>query len=852
MRAAFDGHSGYEVDCEGDSFFVAFSGAEDAVAAAAAAQLALSETDWPAGELRVRMGLHTGEPLAVPPNYVGLDVHRAARIMAAAHGGQVLLSQVTRDLLADRVELLDLGEHRLKDLSLPQRLFQLCVERGLREFPPIRTLENRPMNLPVQRTALVGRRKELADLQDLLRDPSVGIVTVTGPGGVGKTRLTLQVGAELIDSFPHGVFFVSLAPLRDPELVLPTIAQTLGLVENAARPTAEQLNAFLDGKRLLLLLDNFEHLVEAAPVVAGACGAGSGTKLLISSRSALQLSGEHTFPLTPLALPDVAETDVAEIAGSEAIALFVERAVAAKPSFALSESNAAAVADLCTRLDGLPLAIELAAARIRVLPPQTILARLNERFGLLTGGSRDAPDRQQTLRAALDWSYDLLSAAERQLFARLSVFAAGCRIADAEAVCGLGAENDLGTLDGIIALAEKSLLRQRDDLDGEPRFWMLESVRAYAAERLAHAPDRDALLDAFVDRFAAFAREAQPHWRDSDLGNRVGVFESELANIRAAVAAAEERDRVAVALELACDLAWLWEARSSREYEEVLQRLRASTPSSEVDLHAYAHAMQLIRVRGRRHIEEAEFHEVIAACLASGRRDVAELVRVMLAYQLMQEGSIEEASVQLAEAEAMAAETGDEGVESWTVGLRAEIHRRQGNIEAARDLLRTHLGRPYYRSNTNHFIVCLTDLAELELSTGNSEAALPLVERALTLARQTNDRLTLPGVLAVRAQVAVLLDDHEQAGLCVEEATRLEQELVAPGSSSPNLEQLRLSRAAIAAAEGDHELASAEGKIALDYFQEHGLTIHPATQLIVDRYLSSSMRREGFEPSTLG
>src|SRR5581483_3680955 len=345
LRASFERHAGYEVDTEGDSFFVTFSSAGDAVAAALAAQRGLSATDWPGGHaVSVRIGIHTGHPLGVPSNYVGMDVHRAARIMAAAHGGQVLVSKTTRELLDEPFPVRDLGEHRLKDLSLPQRLFQIDVGIGADDFPPIRTLENRPTNLPAQRTSLVGRRQELAQLHALLVRADAPVVTVTGPGGTGKTRLALQAAAEAVDEFPNGVFFVSLAPLRSAELVVPTVAQTLGLREDPGGSIAETLRAFLTDKRILLLVDNFEHVTGAAEALAAACAPASEMKLLVTSRTPLHLSGEHTFPLAPLALPE--SPALADLARAEAVTLFVERALAARPDFELTETNAAAVADL--------------------------------------------------------------------------------------------------------------------------------------------------------------------------------------------------------------------------------------------------------------------------------------------------------------------------------------------------------------------------------------------------------------------------------------------------------------------------------------------------------------------------
>jgi class 3 adenylate cyclase len=332
LRRSFAAHGGYEVDTEGDAFFVSFATANDAVAAASKAQQALAAHDWPAdSEVRVRVGIHTGEPRLVEGRYVGLDVHRAARVMASGHGGQVLLSQATRDLLDDRFSLRDLGEHRLKDLSQPQRLYQLQIVGLPQEFPALKTLQNRPTNLPVQPTALIGREREVEDVALLLRRDDVHLLTLTGPGGTGKTRLALQVAAEMIEDFPRGVFFVSLALIRDPALVVPTIAQTLGIREQGGEPLLETLKEHLRDKQLLLVLDNFEQITAGAALLASLLRSAEQVKVLITSRTPLHLSGERTYDLPPLSLPDLGRLPSLEaLAQYGAVALFVERAEATK------------------------------------------------------------------------------------------------------------------------------------------------------------------------------------------------------------------------------------------------------------------------------------------------------------------------------------------------------------------------------------------------------------------------------------------------------------------------------------------------------------------------------------------
>lgn len=398
VRAAVEGHGGVEVDTAGDGFFVAFPTAGVAVAAAAEAQRALA-----VGPVRVRMGLHSGAPIVTAEGYAGTDVHRGARIVAAAHGGQILLSSAAAELAADElppgVSLHDLGEHRLRDLSRPQHLFQLVATGLPSDFPPLRTLGNRPTNLPSQPTPLVGREPELAAIIEQLRE-GARLVTLTGPGGVGKTRLALQAAVDALDDFRDGCFLVALEPVTDAALVPAAIAQTLGVREREGVALEDALREFVRARQLLLVADNFEHVLEAASLLGSLLAASKGLCCLVTSRSRLRLVAEHEFPVPPLSLPRADDV----FSRSEAVALFAERARAARPDFELTRENAPTVGEICVHLDGLPLAIELAAARIRLLSPQALLVRLEQRLPILTGGARDLPERQRTLRAAIEWT----------------------------------------------------------------------------------------------------------------------------------------------------------------------------------------------------------------------------------------------------------------------------------------------------------------------------------------------------------------------------------------------------------------------------------------------------------------
>jgi predicted ATPase/class 3 adenylate cyclase len=499
----------------GDAVHSAFASPRDAVGAALAAQLGLREVSWgEIGALRVRMGLHTGEVGQVGAHYFGPALYRCGRLANAAHGGQVLLSSATaelvRETLADSVGLRELGEHRLKDLRRPERIFQLVAPGLAEDFPALRTLESFPNNLPVQPTAFIGRDREVAAVRGLLRLPDTRVLTLIGPGGVGKTRISLQVAADSLREFPDGTWFVELASIISADLVVPSIAKTLRVEEATNRTVLDSLREHLHDRQLLLVLDNFEHVSAAAAQVADLLAACPRVKALVTSREAVHLRGERQFPVPPLALPDRSRTEsIDQLTRYEAIRLFIERAQAAKPDFAISERNAYAIAEICHRLDGLPLGIELAAARVNAFSAQALLARLEHRLAVLTSGPRDVPARQQTFRQAIAWSYDLLTPDEQLLFRRLAVFVGGCAPAAADAVVGEGRlDSRLDVVDTMASLVEKSLLRQ-EERAGELRFRMLETIREYALERLTATGEADRFQRAHADHYLAFAEHAE-------------------------------------------------------------------------------------------------------------------------------------------------------------------------------------------------------------------------------------------------------------------------------------------------------------------------------------------------------
>jgi predicted ATPase/class 3 adenylate cyclase/Tfp pilus assembly protein PilF len=564
LRVAVDERGGYVFKTVGDAFCCAFPTAPDALEAALEAQRTLLPEQWEQiGPLRVRMALHTGAAEERDGDYFGPPLNRVARLLSAAHGGQVLLSLPTQELVRDRLPagatLMDLGERRLKDLFRPERVFQLSAPGLPSEFPPLRTLEAYRNNLPRQPTPLVGREKEVARVRDLLRGEESRLLTLTGPGGTGKTRLALQAAADLLEEFPDGAFFASLATLGDPELFFSAVAETLGVKETAEQPLDESLKDYLGQRRLLLVLDNFEQVLGAAPAVTGLLAAAPFLKVLATSRAPLGLYGEHEFPVPPLTTPDLKRPPPLDrLTQYESVGLFVERARALKPDFSITNESAPVVAEICVRLDGLPLAIELAAARIKMVPPKALLKRLGSRLKLLTGGARDLPERQRTLRATIEWSHALLDEGERMLFARLAVFSGGRTLEAIEAICDAEGDLPVDSFEGLSSLVDKSLLRQEEGMGGEPRFVMLETIHEFAREKLEESGEAEEIKRLHAEYFLALAEEAYPELKGANQLEWVERLEAEHDNMRAALSWASDRKEAGVALGLGGALWRFW------------------------------------------------------------------------------------------------------------------------------------------------------------------------------------------------------------------------------------------------------------------------------------------------------
>ena len=695
LRDAFVTHDGQEVGTEGDSFFVAFPTAPGAVAAAVGAQRALAAESWPAdAEIRVRIGLHTGEAGFSTDSYGGLHVHRASRIASAGHGGQVLLSDTTRALvehaLPEGVDLRDLGEHRLKDLEHPEHVWQLVIPGIQNDFAPIGSLEAVPNNLPTRLTTFLGRAREIADAGGMLERSR--LLTLTGPGGTGKTRLSLEVAGRALADHPAGVFFVELASIREPELVPATIAQALGLPDRGGRSSVDRLVDAIGEKRMLIVLDNFEQVVAAAPRVAELLAACRNLTVLVSSRSVLNVSGEQEYPVPPLGLPDPSNLPpLTQLSQYEAVALFVERARSVKPDFEVTNQNAPAVAEICVRLDGLPLALELAAARIRVLTPQAMLGRLEHRLGLLAGGSRDLPERQQTLRGAIAWSHDMLDEGDRSLFACLAVFVGGAGLDAIERVCGGEVTGE--PLDALASLVEKSLVRQTEGIDGEPRFRMLETIREFAVERAGASGRWDALRAEHARLFLALAEESASHVMGSAKRTWLDRLEEDHDNLRSAIAWSVETGTAETALRLGSALWRFWQMRGY--LAEGFERLEQILALPRADEHAAARADALDAAAGLAYwqadTERARTryeHEIEARRALGDRRGLAEaLYGISFTWSvigLQDEGNIEQAMAYVSEAMAIFEEAGDVSGVGRCEWARANIAYGAGRTEDAR------------------------------------------------------------------------------------------------------------------------------------------------------------------------
>jgi predicted ATPase/class 3 adenylate cyclase len=714
IREACAAHHGAEVDTQGDAFFLAFPTAPGALAAAGEMTAALTSE-----QIRVRIGLHTGTPLLTEEGYVGGDVHRAARIAASGHGGQVLVSSSTAPLV--EVELTDLGEHRFKDLGAPERIYQL----GDGEFPVLRSLYR--TNLPVPATPFLGRERELVEVVGLLE--GTRLLTLTGPGGMGKTRLASQAAGLASDGYPDGVWWVPLAPLRDPALVLETAAQVVGSNNGLAEHIAD--------KAMLLLFDNFEQVVEAAAGVASLLAACPRLDLLVTSREPLHVAGEQEYAVPPLA-------------HEEGVGFFLARARAVKPDFQADET----VSEICRRLDDLPLALELAAARVKALSSVQILERLDQRLPLLTGGARDLPERQRTLRATIEWSYELLTPEEQRLFSRLAVFLGGCTLEAAEKI----AEAELDTLQSLV---DKSLVRHSGD-----RYWMLETIREYASEHLRASGDVDATERRHAEYFLALAVSANLSV-DTPGEQRFDLAISEDDNLRAALTRALDHGEIEFGLELAAALDYFWFTNHPYEGARWFASLLGAEPSVPSALRlralmAYGNACRGFDVNEAKPLYQA------ARALARevGDERAAANMSLELALIAFEDGDFDECERLLNESHEGSESTSWPATEVMRLELRGDLARhRDRDLELARELIGEALivardgGLAFWEAEE------ALRLASIDRDAGRLDIAESLARDSLELYGRIRHRAGEVGALGSLAAIARVAGDVERAGM---------------------------------------------------------------------------------------
>ena len=766
LRRAIVANHGVEVSTEGDAFFAVFPSAVQAVRATIDAQREMAVADWPDGvEIHVRMGLHTGEAELGGDNYLGVDVNRAARIAGAGHGGQVLLSGSTRTLvesaLPPDVVLRDLGQHRLKDLRAPEHLSQLVIPGLPDEFPALRTLDASPTNLVAPETALIGRDREIAELSGLIA--GARLVTLTGPGGIGKTRLALELGGQALGRFADGVYFVPLETFTELSNVAVAIAQGIGARPAGQREPEEALIDHLAEGQILLILDNLEQLVGAGPFVARLLARAPHLRVIVTSRVPLHLSGEQEYPVSPLELPDARQTVGLEVmARVAAVALFVERARRVRPDFRLTDDNVAAVAAICRRLDGLALAIELAAARVKVLSPVMMLARLDQALPMLGGGSLDLPARQRTLRGAIDWSCRLLAVDEQTFFRRLTVFSGGWTVDGAEQVAAPAGELGFDALDGLSTLVDQSLVRQAaDGPSGEARFEMLQLIREYGAGLLADSDEAAIIGRRQVDWVMALVEAAGPVLESgADLGwlDRLSV---EHDNLRAALRWCAEHDEVEIGLRLASAGWRFWQQRGhTREGRGWFERL---LPDGDEAAGIDAGVLAAARTAAgglaywENELDDAERHYALALDLdrASERSDRLGDDLYNLGFVAMARGDLDTARQRFAESADLFVAAGKSARLGDTTAVRGSVEMRAGDFVQARDWTQRARRLQLEVGNQRRATDAAMVLGYISFRLGDGAAARENLLTALEESRAVGDVARWPLLLEVGAAIAL-------------------------------------------------------------------------------------------------
>jgi predicted ATPase/class 3 adenylate cyclase len=820
LDKAVNDNGGTLVSSEGDSLFAVFPSTREAIAAAVLAQRELGAHRWPDGAaVSVRMGIHAGEAVFGGHDYTGIDVHRTARIMAAGHGSQVLVSEAAHALAgggaADGIHFRDLGSHRLRDLPAPEHLYQL-IAPGLRDdFPGLRT---EPLvaltNLPASLTRFFGRARELAEVRDLMTEQRM--VTLTGPGGSGKTRLAIETTRTLLDLYVDGVTFVALEVVRDPAIVLPTIAATLRVAEQPGSPIATVLAEFLASRRQLLVLDNLEQVIDAAADIAALLQAAPDLAVLVTSREPLSINGEHVYQVPPLALPAEPGVPTAgDIAANEAVELFVARARAARSDFSLSDANAPAIAAICRRLDGLPLAIELAAARINLLSPDEIVVRLDHRLALLTASRRDLPERQRTLRGAIDWSYDLLAGPEQAFFRRLSVFAGGAELDAIRAVVDAAGTLGSDALDLASALVDRSLLRSTRIGDGN-RLDMLETIREYAAEHLAASPDEESeALARHATYYRDLAEASAGLLTDARRDQHLERLDRELANFRAAIAWSLGARLPETGLRIATGLREFWHignhlSEGRRALDELLSA-SAGDGATPLRFRAFTTGGLLASWHGDVGRMNELFEEAVAAAAATGDRRQIAIAKSGLGWAMLGSRPVF-ARDRLESAVALARELGDaeilfgalNGLTLACIGL--------GDIGAARRTVVEAIALGEAAGERYNNALNLVALGMIEAREGESDSGKQRMAEALRQLRAAGAHGGLSVALDALATLVFEQGEPERGTRLAAAADRLRREVGGGPSTAVVGEEEPLDRGRRTMAPADFERAVAEGR----------------------------------------
>lgn len=825
LRAAIESHRGFVFKTVGDAFCAAFDTAADAVEATIDAQRAMLAEAWSLPRpIRVRAAIHSGEAEERDSDYFGPALNRVARLLSIGHGGQTLVSLVSaelvRDMLPESVELHDMGARRLKDLMRPETVYQLEAP-GLRdEFPALKSIDLHPHNLPIQPTALIGREAEVAAIEHLVTSSDCRLVTLTGMGGMGKTRLALQVAANLLDRFEDGAFVVDLSPVDDPGLVVCAISHTLRLHHTGAKPLGELVADYLADKDMLLVLDNFEQVMEAGAHVVHLLGRCPRVRLLVTSREALHLRGERVFAVPPLTLPGrEARTSLRAVTQYESVRLFIERSLAVRQDFAVDNDNAPAVAEICARLDGIPLAIELAASRTRLLSPQAILARLEHRLRLLTSGARDLPVRQRTLRTTIDWSYELMEPPARALFAVLSVFSAGFVLESAEAVVAVAPTAGGELLDRIESLVDKSLLRREETTGGEPRFHMLETLREYGQERLAPMGCAEDVRKAHAAHFLDLAIRTAPLLHTTEVKRRLDGLEREHANLREAYRFLMLTDPDG-AMRLCSSLEFFWLARGHiSEGRQKLENALAAPSHGPASARAEAllAAGTLAGRQGDMTGASAQLQESLERFAAQTDRNGMARARRELGMTHYRQNRLDEARSCFEAGQALAREAGDAvvagacscglGIVEWrqrkdesaerlfrealtvferhgelrlcaqSLGNLALVARRRGDAAGALELNLRSRGLLEEIGDAEALRVVYNNLGDLHARRGEAAEALASYARMEELAVRTGDRRMQNWAATGMAEAHIGLGDFAAADACAVRALRLARDL---------------------------------------------------------------------------